>query len=394
MDPSMGTPTDRRGRSPLGTIGYAADRLDREKTPVQQEDDAQPDKVTIQLTTPNDTTSSLHGDAPSPVTPSSPDVNSASSEAQFLPLAVAPSSTADPSPSAPVTASSTEETAAPIQLADPLVALRKKREEKRTRSLSPEPPARAPSPGSFFGQEEHERGQEEDGLATPRASLFPGALVDSDEDDSEEAAQGRWKETVVLPVDSDSSKDGTSSSEGDGSPPPVPHVHHPEHHYVDPDEGIEICNSPEDTDDTDLPSPVSPTDTASHRPPRARPLHPALAGSAIDGPFGGGPLTMDAPSFFPPQGQGPSPPPEMALGGGEGEDPALLDQEGFLPAVDLEDESLTTLERIFLLSKSEFTHHRTFISKVIGDWVEDVDPCETVEYVLPLLNSLGTDEGQ
>lgn len=37
---------------------------------------------------------------------------------------------------------------------------------------------------------------------------------------------------------------------------------------------------------------------------------------------------------------------------------------------------------------------RTFISRVIGDWVEDVDPCETVEYVLPLLNSLGTDEGK
>ena len=26
--------------------------------------------------------------------------------------------------------------------------------------------------------------------------------------------------------------------------------------------------------------------------------------------------------------------------------------------------------------------------------MEDVDPCETVEYVLPLLNSLGTDEGE
>ena len=35
-----------------------------------------------------------------------------------------------------------------------------------------------------------------------------------------------------------------------------------------------------------------------------------------------------------------------------------------------------------------------FISRVIGDWVEDVDPCETVEYVLPLLNSLGTDEDE
>ncbi|CED82233.1 Protein phosphatase 2A regulatory subunit A and related proteins [Phaffia rhodozyma] len=87
--------------------------------------------------------------------------------------------------------------------------------------------------------------------------------------------------------------------------------------------------------------------------------------------------------------------PQSGLVGAPG--PAQMGRDGYLAVsedMDLEDEGLTTLERIFLLSKSEFAHHRIFISKVIGDWVEDVDPCETVEYVLPLLNSLGTDEDE
>ena len=51
---------------------------------------------------------------------------------------------------------------------------------------------------------------------------------------------------------------------------------------------------------------------------------------------------------------------------------ALLSQDGYLPAVqdlDLEDESLTTLERIFLLSKSEFTHHRYVCPRLSASWI-------------------------
>lgn len=166
-----------------------------------------------------------------------------------------------------------------------------------------------------------------------------------------------------------------------------------------PDHGVSLCNSPESTEDAHLPHIPSP--------PPPHPVHPdaarrRLLQTASDEGVGEGLLLH----------QGESARGDLDPMGGE---------EGSLPRpqdMDLEDESLTTLERIFLLSKSEFAHHRcvtlafshfgrdvetltrahccvfrVFISKVIGDWVEDVDPCETVEYVLPLLNSLGTDEG-
>lgn len=31
---------------------------------------------------------------------------------------------------------------------------------------------------------------------------------------------------------------------------------------------------------------------------------------------------------------------------------------------------------------------------MLGELLEDVDPCETVEYVLPLLNGFAMDEGE
>lgn len=36
---------------------------------------------------------------------------------------------------------------------------------------------------------------------------------------------------------------------------------------------------------------------------------------------------------------------------------------------------------------------RAYIARMLGDLLEDVDPCETVEYVIPLLNGFAVDEG-
>lgn len=62
--------------------------------------------------------------------------------------------------------------------------------------------------------------------------------------------------------------------------------------------------------------------------------------------------------------------------------------------VTFEDEGLSTLERIFLLSKSEFPFHRNYIARVLGDLLYDVDPCESVEYILPLISSFPVDEDE
>ena len=85
----------------------------------------------------------------------------------------------------------------------------------------------------------------------------------------------------------------------------------------------------------------------------------------------------------------------------EGSGVELIDEGDVLPPeqdlymdVTFEDEGLTTLERIFLLSKSEFPFHRNYIARVIGDLLYDVDPCESVEYILPLISSFPLDEDE
>lgn len=88
----------------------------------------------------------------------------------------------------------------------------------------------------------------------------------------------------------------------------------------------------------------------------------------------------------------------------------IIDQIGDVPLVDegdvlpqdtdlymditFEDEGLNTLERIFLLSKSDFAFHRAYIARVLGDLLYDVDPCESVEYVLPLISSFTLDDDE
>lgn len=78
----------------------------------------------------------------------------------------------------------------------------------------------------------------------------------------------------------------------------------------------------------------------------------------------------------------------------------LVDEGDVLPTgeypmdVTFDDEGLNTLERIFLLSQSDFGFHRAYVARVLGDLLEDVDPCESVEYVLPLLNGYSVDEDE
>ncbi|RUS21891.1 hypothetical protein BC938DRAFT_475332 [Jimgerdemannia flammicorona] len=57
------------------------------------------------------------------------------------------------------------------------------------------------------------------------------------------------------------------------------------------------------------------------------------------------------------------------------------------------DETLTPLEKIFLFAKSEMVFHRVFVAKELPNLINDVDVNEAIEYVLPLLNGLGTDQG-
>jgi serine/threonine-protein phosphatase 4 regulatory subunit 1 len=76
----------------------------------------------------------------------------------------------------------------------------------------------------------------------------------------------------------------------------------------------------------------------------------------------------------------------------------LVDEGDVLPTGDyqmditFDDEGLSALERIFLLSQSDFGFHRAYVARVVGDLLEDVDPCEAVEYVLPLLSGYSMDE--
>ncbi|WWC60471.1 uncharacterized protein I303_103044 [Kwoniella dejecticola CBS 10117] len=78
----------------------------------------------------------------------------------------------------------------------------------------------------------------------------------------------------------------------------------------------------------------------------------------------------------------------------------IVDEGDVLPMGDVQmdvtfdDEGLNTLERIFLLSKSEYPFHRAYVARVLGDLLNEVDPCESVEYVLPLLSGFSMDDDE
>jgi len=56
------------------------------------------------------------------------------------------------------------------------------------------------------------------------------------------------------------------------------------------------------------------------------------------------------------------------------------------------EESLSTLERIFLFAKSEMAYHRVLVSHSLADWILEVELSDAVEFVIPLLNGLACDE--
>ncbi|KIJ34695.1 hypothetical protein M422DRAFT_263260 [Sphaerobolus stellatus SS14] len=58
----------------------------------------------------------------------------------------------------------------------------------------------------------------------------------------------------------------------------------------------------------------------------------------------------------------------------------------------VDDENLSSVERIYLLCRSRETMHRVFVSRSLHTLLQDVSPMEAVEYVLPLLNTLAVDE--
>ncbi|KIK98846.1 hypothetical protein PAXRUDRAFT_30878 [Paxillus rubicundulus Ve08.2h10] len=60
----------------------------------------------------------------------------------------------------------------------------------------------------------------------------------------------------------------------------------------------------------------------------------------------------------------------------------------------LDDDGLSTLEKIYLFSRSRSAHHRVFISHALPSFLAQVTPLEAVEYVLPLLSNLAMDEDE
>ncbi|KAJ7582902.1 armadillo-type protein [Mycena floridula] len=68
--------------------------------------------------------------------------------------------------------------------------------------------------------------------------------------------------------------------------------------------------------------------------------------------------------------------------------------EAEIPAdLDLDDhDGLTTLEKIYLFSRSRAIFHRVFIAHALPSFLHDVSPADAVEYVLPLLTALALDD--
>ncbi|KAF9456525.1 armadillo-type protein [Collybia nuda] len=60
----------------------------------------------------------------------------------------------------------------------------------------------------------------------------------------------------------------------------------------------------------------------------------------------------------------------------------------------LDDEGLSTLEKIYLFSRSKAIFHRVFIAHALPSFLEQVSPQEAIEYVLPLLSGLAMDEDE
>jgi len=59
----------------------------------------------------------------------------------------------------------------------------------------------------------------------------------------------------------------------------------------------------------------------------------------------------------------------------------------------LDDDALSTLDKIYLFSRSKAIFHRIFIAHALPSFLDNVSPQDAIEYVLPLLGGLAMDEG-
>lgn len=100
--------------------------------------------------------------------------------------------------------------------------------------------------------------------------------------------------------------------------------------------------------------------------------------------------SADPPSlyFSPPTSPLPSPPSDDDLADDRFPPPSDI-------AIDLaiDDDGLSTLEKIYLYSRSKAAFHRVFIAHALPTYLQNVTPQEAVEYVLPLLSGLAMDDG-
>ncbi|KDQ13121.1 hypothetical protein BOTBODRAFT_56202 [Botryobasidium botryosum FD-172 SS1] len=137
-------------------------------------------------------------------------------------------------------------------------------------------------------------------------------------------------------------------------------------------------------DSFSLPNPP-PTPSSSISTPQ--PSSPALSQSAAQADPAPGPPVEALQSL--------QPPPEAESTGEDGwiqidAEEAAADMPG-LQDMYFDDEGLSTLEKIYLFSRSHAVFHRVFISRALPSYLPEVTPSDAVEYVLPLLNALGTD---
>ncbi|KDN52768.1 ARM repeat-containing protein [Tilletiaria anomala UBC 951] len=128
--------------------------------------------------------------------------------------------------------------------------------------------------------------------------------------------------------------------------------------------------------------PPPPATTAAHVPALSEASAPASGQkrqSAVEGEDGGMPMGSGAP-------------PALDLSEmGSAEVSSHAPSSAPTPGADADD-ALSPLEKIFLYAKSEMAYHRVLVSRSLPEWIFEVELSDAVEYIIPLLNGLGTDE--
>lgn len=152
-------------------------------------------------------------------------------------------------------------------------------------------------------------------------------------------------------------------------PPPVWHDYSPDppspyaQFYTPPSSPApspSIFYTPPTSPFHDLEPPAPPPPPAAQAPPPPAPAAPALAPAPVAAPPTDDPF------------------------------PDHVDLAIDLP---LDDDGLSTLEKIYLYSRSRAAFHRVFIAHALPEYLLQVTPQEAVEYVQPLLSGLAMDSG-